>query len=103
MPREITDQKIILDVIGRLPIISELLEEQNGKRRYGGDLEVIVYGRDYSNGKKVGPYIRLLVYGPGDEIIRQGDWGGNTFYISVEGALDVYIRDGEASEIRSGG
>src|ERR1051325_9679598 len=96
MPREITDQKIILDVIGKLDIISELLEEQNGKRKYGGDLEVIVYGRDYSNGKKVGPYVRLLVYGPGDEIIRQGDWGGNTFYISVEGTLDVYIRDGEA-------
>jgi Fe-S-cluster-containing dehydrogenase component/CRP-like cAMP-binding protein len=97
MPREITDQNIILDVIGKLEIISELLEEQSGKRKYGSDLEVIVYGRDYSNGKRVGPYIRLLVYGPDEEIIRQGDWGGNTFFISVEGVLDVYIRDGEAS------
>ena len=26
--------------------------------------------------------------------MRQGEWGGNTFYIAVEGALDVSVRDG---------
>ncbi|HEX8136274.1 MAG TPA: cyclic nucleotide-binding domain-containing protein [Pyrinomonadaceae bacterium] len=95
MPREIRDQNSIIEIIGRLEIISELLEEQTGKRKYAGDLEVIVYGRDYSNGKRVGPYVRLLVYGPGEEIIREGEWGGNSFYISVEGVLDVYITDAE--------
>jgi Fe-S-cluster-containing dehydrogenase component/CRP-like cAMP-binding protein len=95
MPREIRDQNSILEIIGRLEIISELLEEQNGKRKYAGDLEVIVHGRDYSNGKKVGPYVRLLVYGPGEEIIREGEWGGNSFYISVDGTLEVYITDAE--------
>lgn len=95
MPREITDHNAILDAIGKLDVISELLEEQIGKRKYGGDLEVIVYGRAYSNGKRVGPYVRLLIFGPGEEIIRQGDWGGNSFYLGVEGELDVYIRDDE--------
>ena len=103
MPREITDQTAILDAIGKLEVISELLEEQNGKRKYGGDLDVIVYGRAYSNGKKVGPYIRLLVYGPGEEIIRQGDWGGNTFYLGVEGDLDVYVRVDEYKSNGDGG
>jgi Fe-S-cluster-containing dehydrogenase component/CRP-like cAMP-binding protein len=97
MPREITDQNAVLDALGKLEVISELLEEQNGKRKYGGDLDVIVYGRAYSNGKKVGPYIRLLIFGPGEEIIRQGDWGGNTFYLGVEGELDVYIKDDTGS------
>jgi Fe-S-cluster-containing dehydrogenase component/CRP-like cAMP-binding protein len=97
MPREITDQNAILDAIGKLEVISELLEEQNGKRKYGGDLDVIVYGRAYSNGKKVGPYIRLLIFGAGEVIIRQGDWGGNTFYLGVEGELDVYIKDDSGS------
>jgi CRP-like cAMP-binding protein len=35
----------------------------------------------------------LLTYDAGEEIMRQGEWGGNTFYITVEGALDVYVRD----------
>src|SRR5438876_9555297 len=39
----------------------------------------------------MGPYARLLVYGPGEEIIHEGDWGGNTFYILVDGRLDVYV------------
>jgi len=42
------------------------------KKKYATDLEVIVHGRDYGNGKKVGPYIRLLVYGPGEPIMRRG-------------------------------
>lgn len=91
MPREISDQSAVLEAVRRLDIVSELLEEQNGKQKYAGDLEVIVRGRDYANGKKVGPYARLLRYDAGEEIMREGDWGGNTFYFAVEGALDVYI------------
>src|SRR6185369_10223376 len=29
---------------------------------------------------------------------RQGEWGGNTFYITVEGTLDVYVRDAGAQK-----
>src|SRR6185503_2110792 len=91
MPRAITDQDAILSAVGKLDIIAELLEEKDGKKKYASDLDVIVYGRDYGNGKKVGPYVRLLVFEPGETIMRQGEWGGNTFYLAVETALDVYI------------
>jgi Fe-S-cluster-containing dehydrogenase component/CRP-like cAMP-binding protein len=93
MPREITDRGRVVEAVQHLAITAELFEEQNGKQKYGGDLEVIVQGRDYGNGKRVGPYVRLLTYDSGEEIMRQGEWGGNTFYITVEGALDVYVRD----------
>jgi Fe-S-cluster-containing dehydrogenase component/CRP-like cAMP-binding protein len=92
MPKEIKTHKTILDAIGKADIISELVERENGHFKYELDLEVIAYGRNY-NGKKVGPYVRLFEFAPGEEIIRQGDWGGNTFYVSVEGGLDVLVAD----------
>ena len=91
MPREITDRGRVVEAVQRLALTAELFEEQNGKQKYAGDLEVIVQGRDYGNGKRVGPYVRLLAYEGGEEIMREGDWGGNTFYIGVEGVLDVYV------------
>src|SRR5687767_8271246 len=99
MPREITDRERVVDAVRNLEITAELFEQQNGKPKYAGDLEVIVHGRDYGNGKRVGPYVRLLVYAAGEEVMRQGEWGGNTFYIGVEGVLDVLVRDaGGASQ-----
>lgn len=91
MPREITDRGRVVEAVQNLALTAELFEEQNGKQKYAGDLEVIVQGRDYGNGKRVGPYVRLLAYEGGEEIMREGEWGGNTFYIAVEGALDVYV------------
>src|SRR5688572_4174880 len=93
MPREITDRGRVVEAVQNLSLTAELFEEQNGKQKYGTDLEVIVQGKDYANGKRVGPYVRLLTYDSGEEIMRQGEWGGNTFYIAVAGALDVYVRD----------
>src|SRR5215475_16155494 len=93
MPREITDRGRVVEAVQHLALTAELFEEQNGKQKYAADLEVIVQGRDYANGKRVGPYVRLLTYDAGEEIMRQGEWGGNTFYIAVEGTLDVYVGD----------
>ena len=93
MPREITDRGRVVEAVQNLDLTAELFEEQNGKQKYATDLEVIVQGRDYGNGKRVGPYVRLLTYEAGEEIMRQGEWGGNNFYITVEGELDVYVRD----------
>src|SRR5688572_23861399 len=93
MPREITDRGRVVEAVQNLSLTAELFEEQNGKQKYATDLEVIVQGRDYGNGKRVGPYVRLLAYDSGEDIMRQGEWGGNTFYIAVEGALDVYVRE----------
>jgi CRP-like cAMP-binding protein len=93
MPREIADRDRVVEAVKTLALTAELFEEQNGKPKYAGDLEVIVHGRDYGNGKQVGPYVRLLTYDGDEEITRQGEWGGNTFYIGVAGALDVYVDD----------
>lgn len=93
MPQEITDQEALVSAVKQLELTAELFEEQNGKQKYATDLEVIVRGRDYGNGKRVGPYVRLLTYGGGEEIMRQGEWGGNTFYIGVEGQLDVFVNE----------
>jgi Fe-S-cluster-containing dehydrogenase component/CRP-like cAMP-binding protein len=102
MPTEIKKHQTILDAIGKVDIISELLERHDGHFAHELDLEVIAYGRNY-NGKKVGPYVRLYEYAAGEEIVREGDQGGNTFYINVDGSLDVYVRDPEADEHRKVG
>src|SRR6266699_711649 len=97
MPEQITNHTSVLEAIRSVSLVDELVEKHNGHFTYELDLEVIAYGRNYT-GKKVGPYIRLFVYQPGEEIIREGEWGGNTFYILVDGKLDVYIQGGEGSE-----
>src|SRR2546423_454604 len=102
MPKEIKKHKTVLEAIRRVDIISELLEKHDGHFEHELDLEVIAYGRNY-NGKKVGPYVHLYEYGAGEEVIREGDWGGNTFYIMVAGRLDVYVRDKETDENRKVG
>ena len=92
MPREITHHDAVIDAIQHSGLISELLETHKNHYKYELDLELIVYGRTYAD-KRVGPYARLLVFGPGEEIIREGDWGGNQFYILLNGQLDVYLKD----------
>src|SRR4030095_16999308 len=93
MPREITDRERVVQSVKTLAPTSELFDEQNGRQKYESDLEVIVQGRDYGNGKRVGPYVRLLECDGGEEIMRQGEWGGNTFYLTVSGSLEVFVRD----------
>jgi Fe-S-cluster-containing dehydrogenase component/CRP-like cAMP-binding protein len=90
MPYEITHHDAVIQAIRESNIISDLVDKHEDHFEYELDLEIIVYGRNYAD-KRVGPYARLFVYDPGDEIIHEGDWGGNTFYILVEGKLDVYI------------
>src|SRR6185295_5470534 len=92
MPQVITNQDTIVEAVKQLDLTSELFEEVNGKLKYDKDLEVIVRGRDYAGGKKVGPYVRLINYAAGEAIMRQGEWGGNTFYIGVAGDLDVWVK-----------
>jgi len=71
--------------------MKDLLSTHDGHYDHELDLEVTVYGRNYS-GKKVGPYVRYLSYEPGEAVITEGDWGGNTFYVLVNGKLDVFVR-----------
>jgi Fe-S-cluster-containing dehydrogenase component/CRP-like cAMP-binding protein len=102
MPKEIKKHKTVLEAIRSVDIISDLLEKHDGHFEHELDLEVIAYGRNY-NGKKVGPYVHLYEYDAGEEVVSEGDWGGNTFYITVDGKLDVYVRDRETEENRKVG
>ena len=101
MPREITHHREILEAIGNSGILSELVETHKGHLEHELDVELVVYGRDYA-GKRVGPYARLLIYEPGEQIIHQGQWRGNSFYVLVGGRLDVYVKDDEGVERKCG-
>lgn len=91
MPKVDTTPEAILEAVKKIEIVSELLDEKNKN-----NLKMIVEGK-VSGGKQIGPYARLLSYEPDETIMREGEWGGNTFYVSVTGDLDVYVKD-EAGE-----
>lgn len=90
MPREHKSRRDVIDAIRDLPSISELLSKHDGHFDHELDLEVTVYGRNYG-GKKVGPYVRLLTFAPGETIVSQEEWGGNTFFVVVRGVADVFL------------
>src|SRR5262247_1874777 len=94
MPREIAHHDAVIEAIRNSGLISELLDTHDNHYKYELDLELVVYGRTYAD-KRVGPYARLLVYDSGEEIIHEGDWGGNRFFILISGQLDVYLKDSQ--------
>jgi len=94
MPKENANPDAILEAIKKVDIVSELLEEKNKN-----NLKMIAEGK-VSGGKQIGPYARLLTYAAGEVIVSQGEWGGNTFYFSVEGELHVFVTD-ESGEKRN--
>src|SRR6266478_8192786 len=96
MPKENTNPEAILEAIQRVEIVSELLDDKNKN-----NLKMIAEGK-VSGGKQIGPYARLLTYQPGEVIMCQGDWGGNTCYVSVAGELHVYISDDEGDKTKVG-
>lgn len=98
MPRETTNRRAVLDAIDSVDAISELTAREGGHFVHELDLEVCVYGRNY-NGKRVGPYIRLLSYEPGETIVNQGEWGGNTFFVLVRGGAEVFVRTDQSETL----
>src|SRR2546423_14735064 len=96
MPRVDIRPEAILEAVKTIDIVSELLDEKNKN-----NLKMIVEGK-VSGGKQIGPYARLLVFSPGEAIMHEGEWGGNTFYLSVEGELHVYVVDDAGVENKVG-
>ena len=96
MPQEITRHRDVLAAIEGIGALEALVARHDGHYDYEIDLEVVVYGRNY-HGQRVGPYVRLLEYRPGEEIVRQGDWGGNEFYFVVSGKAEVWSEEGGRS------
>jgi Fe-S-cluster-containing dehydrogenase component/CRP-like cAMP-binding protein len=96
MPKEDLRPEAILEALKKVDIVSELFDEKNKN-----NLKMIAEGK-VSGGKQIGPYARLLNYAPGETIVRQGEWGGNTFYLSVDGELSVVIADEKGEHRRVG-
>src|SRR5262245_13639872 len=105
MPQEHTKHRDVISAIESISAIADLTSKTDGHYDYEIDLEVVVYGRNY-NGKQVGPYVRLLNYSPGEVIVREGEWGGNIFYILVAGKAEVWVKTetgySKVSEIPAG-
>jgi Fe-S-cluster-containing dehydrogenase component/CRP-like cAMP-binding protein len=99
MPKESPSRREILNALEATPALTDLLSTHDGHFEHELDLEVCVYGRNYQ-GKRVGPYIRLMVFEPGETIIRQGDWGGNAFFIGTNCDLEVFIKTAAQGEIQ---
>src|SRR5216684_7640529 len=96
MPKEDLRPEAILEALKKVDIVSELLDEKNKN-----NLKMIAEGK-VSGGKQIGPYARLLSYSPGETVVREGEWGGNTFYLSVEGELRVLVADEKGDQRRVG-
>src|SRR5690242_4724026 len=96
MPRESTIPESILEAIKKIDILSELLDDKNKN-----NLKMIAEGKE-AGGKQIGPYARLLTYAPGEVVMREGDWGGNTFYFSLDAELDVFSNDDSGAKRKVG-
>jgi Fe-S-cluster-containing dehydrogenase component/CRP-like cAMP-binding protein len=101
MPQEQTSRRAVIEAIQNSPGLSALLSQTEGHYVYELDLEVVVYGRNY-NGKNVGPYVRLLTYEPGETIVSEGDWGGNTFHIVTKGQAEVLRGADKVAVLKTG-
>ena len=101
MPREIAHHERVIEAIRTSGLISELLETHDNHYTYELELELIVYGRPYAN-QRVGPYAKLFVYQSGESIIKEGASGGNTFYILIDGRLDIHVKDDHGADQKVG-
>jgi Fe-S-cluster-containing dehydrogenase component/CRP-like cAMP-binding protein len=99
MAREHKSRREVLNAIRDLPSLKDLLSQHEGHFDHEVDLEVTVYGRNYG-GKKVGPYVRLLTYDPGEAIMTLGEWGGNTFFFVVNGIAEVYVKAPNQQDVK---
>ncbi|PYS23833.1 MAG: hypothetical protein DMF72_07645 [Acidobacteria bacterium] len=97
MPRVSTIPEAILEAIKKIDVLSELLEDKNKN-----NLKMIAEGKE-AGGKQIGPYARLLTYAPREVVMREGDWGGNTFYFSLDAELEVFASDDDSGKKRKVG
>src|SRR4051812_7371433 len=102
MPREIQKHEQIIQAFRDVDVVSELVETlPNGEFQHELDMDIILFGRDY-RGKKVGPYVRLLEFTPGEIIIEENTWESAIFYVLVDGRLDASITQVSGQQLKVG-
>src|SRR5436190_8389495 len=98
MPQRIEREETILAAMAQAPLLATVPEST--RREW---LKGFVDG-----GKQSGSMVRLSTYQVGEIVLRENEWGGNSFLILVSGALDVFMHDQESglqnkvNEIRPG-
>lgn len=94
MPRVIENHERIIDAFRNVEVVSELVSRAaNGEFKNELDMDIILFGRSY-RGKKVGPYVRLIEFEPGEVIVRENTWESSIFYILVSGKLEASVTQG---------
>jgi len=85
MPRTITDATPIREAIARLDFETQIPEKILNEWLTGVKIPRV--------NKLSGPMIRLRAYSSGEEVMKEGEWGGNEFRALVDGSLDVLMWD----------
>lgn len=95
MPQEIREHAAVLAAIAKTAALVELSGQVSGHGLSDGELQALLEGQEYA-GQSIPPYLRLLNYEPGEEIVREGAWGGDRFFFVVEGVAEVFVKRGYA-------
>jgi Fe-S-cluster-containing dehydrogenase component/CRP-like cAMP-binding protein len=103
MPQENTDHNAVLAAIAKTAALAGMLQPATVSGLSEAELDALTRGHIYA-GQRVAPYLRLLTYEPTEEIMREGETGGNCFYFVVDGPAEVYVRRGWAKvgELQAG-
>jgi len=89
MPRFITDNEQILAAMNKVEMFASVSQKIR---------EEWLKGFVDQGGKSSGPLVHLKAYNPNERVLEEYDWGGNSFLILVDGALDVYMTDTDGKQ-----
>lgn len=86
MPKKDVRPQAILEALKKVDIVSELLDERRKEQEQSQDDRRGKGFRRQAN-RPLGGLAYLL---PGEVTMSPGEWGGNTFYFSLDNELEVY-------------
>ena len=95
MPQEIREHAAVMAAIAKTAALAELSSHAPGHSLSAAEFAALFEGQVYA-GQPLQPYLRLQTYEPGEEIVREGEWGGDRFFFVIEGVPEVYVKRGYA-------
>lgn len=91
MPQEISNRDEVLAALAKTAALAELSSHEPGRGVPAAELRALLDGHEYA-GQSLAPQLRLLRYAPGEEIVREGEWGGDRFFFLVLGLAEVFVQ-----------
>lgn len=95
MPQEKTSRDEVLAAMAQIAALADVARDEPGAGLPAAELQALVDGHEYA-GQIIPPYVRLLSYAPGEEIVREGEVGDDRFFFVVSGVAEVFLRRGAA-------